>query len=233
MSAIFKREMRSYFTSPIGYIVVILYTLLYGFFFTRLYQNGMPDMSILFGYSFTLTLFLMPVLTMRLFSEERRQKTDQALFTAPVNLSAIVLGKFFAALCVFLLAQVTTLVFELIFAFNVSVDGIGYFCCLLGSTLAAAALIAVGIFISSLTESQIVAAIGGIGVSILLAIMDTLASTISIKWLATAIGWISFSGRFNTFCTGILDYANIAFFLSFVAIFLFLTVRVQEKRRWS
>ena len=92
MSAIFKREMRSYFTSPIGYIVVILYTLLYGFFFTRLYQSGMPDMSILFGYSFTLTLFLMPVLTMRLFSEERRQKTDQALFTAPVNLSAIVLG---------------------------------------------------------------------------------------------------------------------------------------------
>ena len=233
MSAIFKREMRSYFTSPIGYIVVILYTLLYGFFFTRLYQNGMPDMSILFGYSFTLTLFLMPVLTMRLFSEERRQKTDQALFTAPVNLSAIVLGKFFAALCVFLLAQVTTLVFELIFAFNVSVDGIGYFCCLLGSTLTAAALIAVGIFISSLTESQIVAAIGGIGVSILLAIMDTLASTVSVKWLAAAIGWISFSGRFNTFCTGILDYANIAFFLSFTAIFLFLTVRIQEKRRWS
>ena len=233
MSAIFKREMRSYFTSPIGYIVVILYTLLYGFFFTRLYQNGMPDMSILFGYSFTLTLFLMPVLTMRLFSEERRQKTDQALFTAPVNLSAIVLGKFFAALCVFLLAQVTTLVFELIFAFNVSVDGIGYFCCLLGSTLTAAALIAVGIFISSLTESQIVAAIGGIGVSILLAIMDTLASTISVKWLSTAVGWISFSGRFNTFCTGILDYANIAFFLSFTAIFLFLTVRIQEKRRWS
>lgn len=233
MSAIFKREMRSYFTSPIGYIVVILYTLLYGFFFTRLYQNGMPDMSILFGYSFTLTLFLMPVLTMRLFSEERRQKTDQALFTAPVNLSAIVLGKFFAALCVFLLAQITTLVFELIFAFNVSVDGIGYFCCLLGSTLTASALIAVGIFISSLTESQIVAAIGGIGVSILLAIMDTLASTISVKWLSTAVGWISFSGRFNTFCTGILDYANIAFFLSFTAIFLFLTVRVQEKRRWS
>ena len=233
MSAIFKRERRSYFTSPIGYIVVILYTLLYGFFFTRLYQNGMPDMSILFGYSFTLTLFLMPVLTMRLFSDERRQKTDQALFTAPVNLSAIVLGKFFAALCVFLLAQVTTLVFELIFAFNVSVDGIGYFCCLLGSTLTASALIAVGIFISSLTESQIVAAIGGIGVSILLAIMDTLASTVSVKWLAAAIGWISFSGRFNTFCTGILDYANIAFFLSFTAIFLFLTVRVQEKRRWS
>ncbi len=233
MSAIFKREMRSYFTSPIGYIVVILYNLLFGFLFTKLYQSGMPDMSVLFGYSFTLTLFLMPVLTMRLFSEERRQKTDQALFTAPVNLGAIVMGKFFAALCVFLISQAITLIFELIFAFHVSVDVVGYFCCLLGSTLAAASLIAVGIFISSLTESQIVAAIGGIGVSVLLAALDTFASLVQISWVSTALSWISFNGRFNTFCSGILDYANIAFFLSFTAIFLFLTVRIQEKRRWS
>ncbi len=233
MSAIFKREMRSYFTSPIGYIVVILYLLLYGYFFTMLYRNGMPEISVLFNSSFTLTLFLMPVLTMRLFSEERRQKTDQALFTAPVNLSSIVLGKFFAALCVFLLSQAITLLFELIFAFNVSVDFVGYLCCLLGNTFVAASLIAVGIFISALTESQIVAAIGGIGVSILLAILDTLSSTITIEWLSTATGWVSFSGRFSTFCSGIIDYANIAFFLSFTAIFLFLTVRIQEKRRWS
>lgn len=233
MSAIFKREMRSYFTSPIGYIVVILYLLLYGYFFTMLYRSGMPEISVLFNSSFTLTLFLMPVLTMRLFSEERRQKTDQALFTAPVNLSSIVLGKFFAALCVFLLAQSITLLFELIFAFNVSVDFVGYLCCLLGNTFVAASLIAVGIFISALTESQIVAAIGGIGVSILLAILDTLSSTITIEWLSTATGWVSFSGRFSTFCSGIIDYANIAFFLSFTAIFLFLTVRIQEKRRWS
>lgn len=233
MSAIFKREMRSYFTSPIGYIVVILYTLLYGFFFTRLYKSGTPDISVLIGYSFTLTLFLMPVLTMRLFSEERRQKTDQALFTAPVSLGSIVMGKFFAALCVFLLSQTTTVIFELIFAFNVSIDIVNYVCCILGSTLAAAALIAIGIFISSLTESQIVAAIGGIGVSILLAIIDTLASLVQVEWISTAANWISFNGRFETFCNGILDYANIAFFLSFTAVFLFLTVRIQEKRRWS
>lgn len=233
MKAVFKREMQSYFTSPIGYIVVILYTLLYGFFFTKLYQNGLPDVSVLFNYSFTLTLFLMPVLTMRLFSEERRQKTDQALFTAPVSLTGIVMGKFFAALCVFLISQALTVVFELIFAFYTSVDVIGYLCNLLGATLTAAALIAIGIFISSLTESQIVAAIGGIGISILLAILDTLASLVNISWVSTAAEWISFSGRFNTFCSGILDYANIAFFLSFAAVFLFLTVRVQEKRRWS
>ena len=122
MSAIFKREMRAYFTSPIGYIVVVFYALLYGFFFTQLYKAGTPEISVLFSYSFTITLFLMPVLTMRLFSEERRQKTDQALFTAPVSLTSTVFGKFFAALTVFLIAQAITVIFELIFAFNVSVD---------------------------------------------------------------------------------------------------------------
>ncbi len=233
MSAIFKREMRSYFTSPIGYIVLIFYALLYGFLFTKLYASGYPAMSVLFSYSFTITLFLMPVLTMRLFSEERRQKTDQALFTAPVSLTSIVFGKFFAALTVFLIAQIITIVFELIFAFNVSVDFLGYICYLLGATLLASSLIAIGMFISALTDSQIIAAIGGIGISVLLAILDTVASLINVDFISTAAEWLSFSGRYNTFCNGILDYANIAYFISFTAVFIFLTVRVQEKRRWS
>lgn len=233
MSAIFKREMRAYFTSPIGYIAVIFYALLYGFLFTKLYESGSPEISVLFSYSFTITLFLMPVLTMRLFSEERRQKTDQALFTAPVSLSSTVFGKFFAALCVFLIAQAVTVLFELIFAFNVSVDFLGYFCYLIGAILLASSLISVGMFISALTDSQIIAAIGAIGVSVLLAIMDTIASLIKVEFISTAANWLSFSGRYNTFCNGVLDYANIAYFVSFTAIFVFLTIRVQEKRRWS
>lgn len=233
MSAIFKREMRAYFTSPIGYIVVVFYALLYGFFFTQLYKAGTPEISVLFSYSFTITLFLMPVLTMRLFSEERRQKTDQALFTAPVSLTSTVFGKFFAALTVFLIAQAITVIFELIFAFNVSVDFLGYICYLVGAILLASSLIAIGMFISALTDSQIIAAIGGIGISVLLAILDTIASLIKVDFISTAAGWLSFSGRYNTFCSGVLDYANIAYFISFTAIFIFLTIRLQEKRRWS
>ncbi len=233
MSAIFKREMRAYFTSPIGYIVVVFYALLYGFFFTQLYKAGTPEISVLFSYSFTITLFLMPVLTMRLFSEERRQKTDQALFTAPVSLTSTVFGKFFAALTVFLIAQAITVIFELIFAFNVSVDFLGYLCYLVGAILLASSLIAIGMFISALTDSQIIAAIGGIGISVLLAILDTIASLIKVDFISTAAGWLSFSGRYNTFCSGVLDYANIAYFISFTAIFIFLTIRLQEKRRWS
>ena len=233
MGAVFKRELKGYFISPIGYLVIGLYAALYIILFHGLYQVGLPQVSMLFNYSFILTLFLMPILTMRSFSEERRQKTDQALLTAPVGLTAIVMGKFFAALTVFALAQVITLVMSLIFAFHVTVDLLGLFCCLLGSVLVAASLIAAGIFLSCLTDSQVLAAVGGIGVSVLLATMDTLVSVINVDFISTIAEWISFTGRFNTFCTGVLDYANLAFFLSFTAVFLFLTVRVQEKRRWA
>ena len=233
MGAVYKRELRSFFISPIGYLVIGLYAALYIVLFHGLYQVGLPQMSMMFNYAFLLTLFLMPILTMRSFSEERRQKTDQALLTAPVGLTGIVMGKFFAALTVFGLAQVITLGMALIFAVHVSVDIMGLFCCLLGSCLVAAALIAAGIFLSSLTDSQVLAAVGGIGVSVLLATMDTLVSVINVKFITTIAEWISFTGRFNTFCTGVLDYANLAFFLSFTAVFLFLTVRVQEKRRWA
>ena len=233
MGAVFKRELKGYFISPIGYLVIGLYAALYIILFHGLYQVGLPQVSMLFNYSFILTLVLMPILTMRSFSEERRQKTDQALLTAPVGLTAIVMGKFFAALTVFALAQVITLVMSLIFAFHVTVDLLGLFCCLLGSVLVAASLIAAGIFLSCLTDSQVLAAVGGIGVSVLLATMDTLVSVINVDFISTIAEWISFTGRFNTFCTGVLDYANLAFFLSFTAVFLFLTVRVQEKRRWA
>ena len=233
MSAVYKRELKGYFISPIGYLVVGLYAILYLILFHGLYEAGMPQMETLYGYSFILTLFLMPILTMRSFSEERRQKTDQALFTAPVGLTGIVMGKFFAALTVFALAQAPTLVMAFLFSLHVTLDVLGLFSCLLGSFLVAAALIAVGIFLSCLTDSQVLAAVGSIGVSVLLATMDTLASVIHVDAVTAVAEWISFTGRFNTFCTGVLDYANLVFFLSFAAVFLFLTVRVQEKRRWS
>ncbi len=233
MGAVFKRELRAYFTSPIGYFVMIIYGVLYGFLFSRLFRSGSPAINVLFSYSFTVTLFIIPVITMRLFSEERRQKTDQALFTAPVGLTSIVFGKFFAAWAMFGLTQLITVVFELIFAFNVSVDMLGYICYLIGAAGVSASLIAVGMFISSLTDSQILAAVGSIAVSVMLAMMDTFAQLTSVRWLVSAANWLSFSSRFDTFLSGVLDYANVAYFISFAAVFIFLTVRIQEKRRWS
>ena len=234
MSAVYKRELKGYFISPIGYLVIVFYSAVYLILFRGLLAGAMPQISLFYSYAFIPTLFLMPILTMRSFSEERRQKTDQALFTAPVGLTGIVMGKFFAALTVFALAQIPTLLMTAVFAgFGASIDLLGLFCCLLGSFLVAGALIAVGIFLSCLTDSQVLAAVGGIVVSVLLATLDTLASIINVDFLNTIASWISFTGRFATFTTGVLDYANLVFFLSFIAVFLFLTVRVQEKRRWS
>ena len=234
MSAVYKRELKSYFISPIGYLVIVFYSAVYLVLFRGLLASAMPQISLFYSYAFFPTLFLMPILTMRSFSEERRQKTDQALFTAPVGLTGIVMGKFFAALTVFALAQIPTLLMTAVFAgFGASIDLLGLFCCLLGSFLVAGALIAIGIFLSCLTDSQVLAAVGGIVVSVLLATLDTLASIINVDFLNTIANWISFTGRFATFTTGVLDYANLVFFLSFIAVFLFLTVRVQEKRRWS
>ncbi len=233
MSAIFKREVRSYFTSPIGYIIVLVYFILYSFMFSLLYSAGSPDINLLFSSSASVTMFLIPVLTMRLFSEERRQKTDQALFTAPVSIFGIVMGKFLAALAVFAISQSILVIFQLIFAFNVAVDWVGFFSYLVGTLLMAASLIAIGLFISALTDSQIVSAVGSVGVSLLLSMLDSVASSVNSQFFATLLGWISFSGRYHTYLEGIFDIANTVFFISFAAIFVFLTVRVQESKRWA
>lgn len=234
MLAIFKRELRAYFTSPLGYIVTLIYLLLDGFVFSILFSNGSAELSTLFSILYTFTLFLMPVLTMRLFSDELRMKTDQALFTAPVKISGIVMGKFLAALTVFALANCLTIVYQLIFSVVAEgADWMVYFDNVIGSALLAAALIAIGLFISSLTENQMTAAMGSMSVSIMLILIDMLGTSITNEVLAAVANWISFSSRYNTFVQGIVDYANIAFFLSVTAIFLFLTVRVQEKRRWA
>ena len=208
MVAIFKRELKSYFSSPLGYIILLVYLAMYGWVFSQLYAVGVPQTALIFSYFSFITAFLIPVLTMRLFSEERRQKTDRALFTAPVSITSIVMGKFLAALAMFGMSQAITLVYQTIFAFNVTVDWVNYFSYLIGTILMAAALISVGLFISCLTDSQIVAAVISIAVSVLLFSLDGFFSGVELQWVAKVVEWISFQGRYNTFIEGLFDLAN-------------------------
>lgn len=233
MLAIFKREFKAYFTSPIGYVVLTVFLVFSGFFFSYLYSAGSPEISFIFSQMFTIVMFVVPILTMRLISEDKRMKVDQALLTAPIGLSAIVLGKFFAALAVFALGFAPTLVYQIIIAFHVSPSWTIYFGNVLGILLFGSALISVGIFISSLTESQVVAAVASFAVSLFLILTDTFAQVLNIAFITKAVTWFSFSGRYQTFTTGVFDYSNAVFFLGFAAIFLFLTVRVLEKKRWA
>lgn len=233
MGAVFKREIKSYFQSPIGYVVLTVFALFEGFYFYNLFLYNYGDISSLFSFMMNISMFLCPILTMRLMSEDKRLKVDQALLTAPVSLWGIVMGKFFAAFAVYSLCFSLTLVNQLIFALFVTPDWMVYICNLLGNLLLGSALIAIGVFVSSLTESQLVSAVVSFGVVMLVLMIDSVAAAIDIEVVSSLVAALSFITRQETFNSGVLDFANLFYFLSVCAVFLFLTVRMLEKKRWS
>lgn len=233
MLAIYKREIKSFFTTPIGYVVLGINYFFLGFFFAYQYNYSFADITFTFNQMFSIGLFLFPIITMRLMSEERRQKTDQALLTSPVGLWGIVLGKYLAALTVYAISYAPTLIYMMILKSHATVSWRMYLSCLLGTLLLGAAIISAGLLISALTESQIVAAVGTYAISLFIMLMDNFAELINVSFFQKISGWLSFQGRYNTFVTGVIDTSNILFFLSFAAVFLFLTVRTLEKRRYA
>lgn len=233
MQAIYKREMHSFFTTPIGYVILGIYYFFLGFFFAYQFNYSYADITFTFTQMFSINLFLIPIITMRLMSEEKRQKTDQALLTAPVGLWGIILGKYFAALTIYALGYAPTVIYMMILSAHASVNWLMYLCCLLGTLLLGAAILAAGLLISTLTESQIVAAVGTYAVALFILLLDSFAELINFSFMQTVVGWLSFQGRYNTFITGIIDFTNILFFSGFAAVFLFLSVRALEKRRYA
>ena len=234
MSAIFKRELKSYFSSPIGYVCVAAILFLYGLFYYMVMMNRVSDLigNYVFGSMFSFGMMVIPIITMRSLSEDRKYKTDQALLTAPVSVTGIVWGKFLAAFGVYFIATTLALLPAIVIGFYASPSWGLIFGNYLGSLLYGAAMISIGVFLSSLTESQIIAAITTFGVSIILLMIDSLASSVG-SFIAQLVSWISFQTRYSPFTTGIFDVSSIVFFLSVVAIFNFVTARRLESRRWS
>ncbi len=233
MKAILKRELKSYFTSPIGYIVMTVLVLFSGIYFSQMLSYGYGEMGYVFQGMFTIIFLVTPILTMRLFSEDRRQKTDQAIFTAPVSIIRVVLGKYFATFLFFAICFAPTVVFQLILSAFVSADWLAFLCKLLGVLFLGGALISVGVFVSSLTESQVVSAIGSFAISFFILMLDTLADTFSVKFITKIAEFISFSNRYVSFINAQLDLSNVIFFISFIIIFLACTVAVHDRRRWA
>ncbi len=233
MSAIFKREFKAYFTTPIGYIVLAAFYFFLGWYFSMMYSSGAPQVEIVIMAMSIVIVFTLPILTMRLMSEDRRQKVDQALITAPVKLTDIVLGKFFAALAVFAMGFLPTVIYEIIIATKISVNVLSYIYALFGMLLLGASLIAIGMFISSLSESPVVSAILTLVINILVIYMSNFASMINVKWLSNIIEKAAFITVAENFGESIFKVVDIVYFLSIIAVFLFLSVRSLEKRRWS
>lgn len=242
MGAIFKREVSAYFNSLIGYIFLSAFFAASGLLFgitsvTKNSQDGLlyltADMSSMYSILFFVLLVLIPILTMRTLSEDKRNKTDQCLLTAPVSLTALVAGKFFAAFLIYILGVCMTLVYAIVLSFFAEVAWLEILGHVVGLLLVGAAFISVGIFISSLTENQVIAAVGGFVSMFALYLISNIAAIIPVDWIAKIFTELSFSDRYNTFTYGIFDFSNVLFFISAAVIFLFLTIRVLERRRWN
>lgn len=234
MGAILKRELSAYFNSAIAYVVMAVYFFFAGlYFYFYCFESNTTSLTGVFNNMIYIILFLVPIITMKSLAEEKRQKTDQALLTAPVNLTEIVMGKFLGAYILYAICSVIFLVFAVVISFFAAPSWSVILCTLIGVLLFGAALIAINIFISVLTESMIVAAIFGMAVGFVILMMSTFTSVIPFEWLSAALEKINFITYYVNFSYGLLNITDIVFFLSFAALFIFFTVRVLEKRRWS
>lgn len=236
MTAVFKREFRSFFTSPIGYTVLALLFAVSGYFFTMYNMvAGATDLSGVFTSMYTVTsMLVLPILSMRLFSEEKRQKTDQALLTAPVSLTGLVLGKFLAAFLVFAIGVSITMVFAVVLALVCTPEWLLILGNYFGMLLFGGTVLAAGLLFSCLTESQLVAALCTFAATLFLNMIDYLTVLFpDSEFIASAVDFLSLSGRYNDFVLGLIRYDNILFFISLQGVLLFLAVRVLDRRRWN
>jgi ABC-2 type transport system permease protein len=234
MLAVFKREMRSYFTGVIGYLFVVLYLAIAGVVlcYTTLFSNS-ADVSSYFMIMLIVSAIMLPLLTMKSFSEERKQKTEQLLMTAPVSITGIVLGKFLAAYVMFAACITLTSLYSLVLLIYSSFKVAILFGSLIATLLVGAVYIAIGIVVSSLTENQLAAAVITVVIIFAMIILDRANAYISVYAVRFVLSWICVLSRYNNFVSGILDYSDILYYLSITGVFLLLTVRVYDKRRWG
>jgi ABC-2 type transport system permease protein len=238
--AIFKRELKSYFTTPLGYVFIGVCLIFSGAFFYLFTLTGHTPVlgTVDFSTTFTLMFFVLmvtiPLLTMRLLSEERRNKTDQLTLTAPVGLFGLVGAKFAAAFSIFLISTAILPVHALVLSgFTDAVNWLTVFGHMSGLILVGAVYTAAGLFVSSLTENQMVAAIISVFVNFGFLLTSLLATYAGGGFLTDALRTLSLLERYDRFTLGIFELESVIFFVSIVVVFLFLTVRVLEKRRWS
>jgi ABC-2 type transport system permease protein len=249
--AIYRKELGHYFVSPVAYVVVGVFigfcALVFNFSVTQaVYQAAQSQMQgmggpmdlpgeVLQGYFMflaTMLLFVTPMLTMGIYAEERKRGTMELLMTSPVTELQIVLGKFFGACTMFatmLLPTVVPVIFLYFCSdprFPVKIILAGY----LGAVLVGGSLLALGTFISSLTENQIIAAVLTFAVFLIIWIVDILGSPSGSS--ATILGYFSVVRHFQDFARGVIDTSSLIYFGSLIVFFVFLTVRSVDSMRW-
>lgn len=233
MRAILNREFGAYFHSMLGYVFLTLFLLLGGvMFFMQNILRLNVSMTGFFSNMVSWAIFLLPILTMRLFAEDRKSRTEQLLLTAPVSIPEIVLGKFLGAFGIFLCAMLLFLFYPVVLSFFGTVPVAETVSCFVGFILFCAGILSIGALLSSVTESQIVAAVGTYAIMIIMMFLSSIARGSGIAWISTLMAWISPLDRFYDFTMGILNLESVVYYLSLIGLMLFFTARVFEKRRF-
>lgn len=234
MLAIYKKELKSYFYSPIGYLFISIFMLVSGIRFVSANIMGLSsDYTLTLDWMSFVFMLTVPLLTMRLLAEERRTKSDQLLLTSPLKLTSIITGKFLAALSVLIFTLLVSFVYPLVLDIFGAPDYAAIISSYVGFALMGTVFIAVGVFVSASTDNQVSAAVLTFAALFILYMLDTLISAISAPWLVTALSAISVFRQYVSFGLGILGLFPIIYFASATGLFLFLAVRAVEKRRWS
>lgn len=234
MRAVYAREWRSFFYSPKGFVFAAVFLALCSFYFINgalIYQSA--DLSIVFSNINVVYLFLVSILTMGLFSNERSQKTDQLLLTSSVSITKIVWGKFLGAVTVFGITLAMSLIYPiilLIFGNPSIMEMAGSYT---GFILLWSAFIAIGMFISSTTENQLISAVATFGVLLVVFYLNTFAAGISNETLRSVVRWFSLMDKYAEFRTGILNLESVVYYISFVLVFVFLTAQLIRRRQHS
>lgn len=245
MWAVCKKELQNYFYSPVGYVFLAIFMLISAIIFFTInlspnqygttysgnadYATSLQNMTIYLS-------FITPILTMRVFAEERRNKTDQLYLTSPISITSVVLGKYFATLTVLLIAMVLNLIFPLVIFFHTtsgSLSGAMLFIQYVGFFLIGATFMSIGVFVSSLTENQIVAAVISFAFAFFIWVGNSVLSNLGSGFLSTIANSLNMFARYASFSDGIVGLAPIIYYVSISGLFVFLTVRVIERRRWT
>ena len=241
MFSLYKKEVQSYFFSPFAYVISALFLLVFSFSFIRgistMDSNVLKfSFSEVFYNNFFYFIFMIPLLTMRTFAEERQAKTETIWLSAPITIWQVVLAKYLAVVTVFAVMLILTLVFPLLAFIKGSVVVSSLICVYAGFFFWGLVCIAVGMLTSALTDSPILAAVFGEAAMLIVVFLDRFTDTAliqSIPAVEKVFRWFSTQSRFNGFSQGLFSLGDLVFFITLSAVVLVWTIIIIEKRRWS
>lgn len=235
MFAIYKKELKVYFTTLLGYIVMTFYLLIAaGFFYgTYIYGSGArSDFSSYFGIMNSIFLFIIPIITLRILAEDKKVGTFEILLTSPKSSWQIIMGKFFGVLTFVMVAGSLLLLYPVMISFFAPVDWGTVFASYIGMILSLAFFIAIGMAASSLTENYVIAGITAFGMFFILFLIS-LFRDVPVEWLSAVFTEIAYAYHYEQFSKGIFAVKNLLYFIIGTFLFLYFAKNRIESKTWK